>query len=487
MQCPNCKTELKDGYLYCENCGYEIQMVPDFEPDVDGSILNSLRDIQKEVNTTSLEENKEKAQKEEKFSHRIKKLKKEHKMMFYGIMAFCVSFCTLFIAGMIYIICYLSPGYQYNKAMKAYEEDKYEECLQYIERTVLLDENYSDAYIAGFQCSMMLDDYDYATKYLVDGVTHNGYSDDEIIYCFDELIKKYIDIKQYKDINNLLILCPSSVIVTKYQEYLSLPVNFSYAEGTYLETVPLKLSATDNGNIYYTMDGTIPTNKSEKYTKPIFLEVGQYVINAIFINDYGVESELVTKTFYIENKTTPYPPSVSAYSGEYVIPEMITIDYVEGCSVYYTTDGTIPDESSTKYTQPIPMPLGKTQFKFVRYNDASGFPSDVVTREYTLNLNTEYEFTQAQRDVYALMINENIILDYAGTRSNFIGSNSYEFQYAISVEGMGEFYLIAEFHRPEEGDAYATGILFAVNAYDGTIYRAEADENMNYVLTLYGT
>lgn len=487
MQCPNCRTELKDGYLYCENCGYEIQMVPDFEPDVDGSILNSLRDIQKEVNTTSLEENKEKAQKEEKFSHRIKKLKKEHKMMFYGIVAFCVSFCALFIAGMIYIICYLSPGYQYNKAMKAYEEDKYEECLQYIERTVLLDENYSDAYIAGFQCSMMLDDYDYATKYLVDGVTHNGYSDDEIIYCFDELIKKYIDIKQYKDINNLLILCPSSVIVTKYQDYLSLPVNFSYAEGTYLETVPLKLSATDNGNIYYTMDGTIPTNKSEKYTKPIFLEVGQYVINAIFINDYGVESELVTKTFYIENKTTPYPPSVSAYSGEYVIPEMITIDYVEGCSVYYTTDGTIPDESSTKYTQPIPMPLGKTQFKFVRYNDASGFPSDVVTREYTLNLNTEYEFTQAQRDVYALMINENIILDYAGTRSNFIGSNSYEFQYAISVEGMGEFYLIAEFHRPEEGDAYATGILFAVNAYDGTIYRAETDENMNYVLTLYGT
>ena len=39
MQCPNCKEELKDGNLYCEKCGYEIQMVPDFEPDVDGSIL----------------------------------------------------------------------------------------------------------------------------------------------------------------------------------------------------------------------------------------------------------------------------------------------------------------------------------------------------------------------------------------------------------------------------------------------------------------
>ena len=52
---------------------------------------------------------------------------------------------------------------------------------------------------------------------------------------------------------------------------------------------------------------------------------------------------------------------------------------------------------------------------------------------------------------------------------------------------MGEFYLIAEFHKPEDGDEYATGILFAVNVYDGTIYRAQIDENMNYVLTLYGT
>ena len=49
MQCPNCKQELKEGYLYCETCGYEIQMVPDFKPEVDGSILSSLKDIQKEV------------------------------------------------------------------------------------------------------------------------------------------------------------------------------------------------------------------------------------------------------------------------------------------------------------------------------------------------------------------------------------------------------------------------------------------------------
>ena len=83
------------------------------------------------------------------------------------------------------------------------------------------------------------------------------------------------------------------------------------------------------------------------------------------------------------------------------------------------------------------------------------------------------------------MINENIILDYAGTRSNFVGSNLYEYQFVITEEGLGEFYIFAEFYKNDEGDVNQTGLLFAVNAYDGTIYRATVNENMDYVLTLY--
>lgn len=497
MQCPNCKKELKDGYLYCENCGYEIQMVPDFEPEVDGSILTSLREIQKEVFQeaetdvagTETAENKatDNSLQQIKWSYRIKKFKKEHKMVFYILTAFCVSFCVLLTIGIISLVGYLSPGIQYGKAMDAYEENNYGKCLEYVEQTILLSPDYQEAYVAGYKCSFVLGNYDEAEKYLLDGIGYNAFDETEIAYCFDELIQKYIENKQYKKINQLLILCPSSIIVTRYQEYLALPVNFSYAEGTYVGTIPLKLSSGSAGNIYYTMDGSNPDVTSDKYESPIFLEEGEYTINAVFINEFGVQSEVVTKSFIIEQRAVPLPPSVSCYSGEYVIPEMITIDSEDDCSVYYTTDGTTPNEESIKYTGAIPMPLGKTQFKFVCYNENSGYFSDVVTREYNFSLNTEYEFTQAQRDVYALMINENIILDYAGTRSNFIGSNSYEFQYVITEEGLGEFYLIAEFHKPEAGEAYATGIYFAVNVYDGTIYRAEITENMDYVLTLYET
>ena len=205
----------------------------------------------------------------------------------------------------------------------------------------------------------------------------------------------------------------------------------------------------------------------------------------MFINEYGVQSDVVTKGYTIEKRNVPLPPSVNCYSGEYSVPEMIAIDSEHDCSVYYTTDGTIPTEESLQYTGPIPMPLGNTQFKFVCFNEESGYFSDVVIREYQFELNTEYDYTQAQRDLYALMINENIILDYAGTRSNFVGSNSYDFQFVITEEGMGEFYLFEEVYHPEEGEEYATGIMFAVGAYDGMIYRVSIKENMDYVLTLY--
>ena len=32
MKCPKCGRELKTGQLYCENCGQEIQIVPDYDP-----------------------------------------------------------------------------------------------------------------------------------------------------------------------------------------------------------------------------------------------------------------------------------------------------------------------------------------------------------------------------------------------------------------------------------------------------------------------
>ena len=38
MRCPKCGAELPDGFLYCEKCGEEIHVVPDYDPTLDVAI-----------------------------------------------------------------------------------------------------------------------------------------------------------------------------------------------------------------------------------------------------------------------------------------------------------------------------------------------------------------------------------------------------------------------------------------------------------------
>lgn len=42
MKCPHCGNELKEGHLICESCGEEIRIVPDFEPEIENSITETL-------------------------------------------------------------------------------------------------------------------------------------------------------------------------------------------------------------------------------------------------------------------------------------------------------------------------------------------------------------------------------------------------------------------------------------------------------------
>ena len=55
MKCPNCGEELKQGYLYCEKCGGEIHIVPDFEPEIENSIIETLSAVAEDVSPNEAE------------------------------------------------------------------------------------------------------------------------------------------------------------------------------------------------------------------------------------------------------------------------------------------------------------------------------------------------------------------------------------------------------------------------------------------------
>ena len=57
MNCPKCGKELVDGHLYCEACGQEINLVPEFEAEVEDSMAESIKGI---IDDAGLEEKQDK-------------------------------------------------------------------------------------------------------------------------------------------------------------------------------------------------------------------------------------------------------------------------------------------------------------------------------------------------------------------------------------------------------------------------------------------
>lgn len=87
---------------------------------------------------------------------------------------------------------------------------------------------------------------------------------------------------------------------TEYTNF-SIPPTFSINGGYVASGTTITLSTTDNSEIYYTLDGSIPNNKSSKYTKPITITKNT-IIKAISYNNDTIESDIVSRTFLTGRK-----------------------------------------------------------------------------------------------------------------------------------------------------------------------------------------
>ena len=55
MKCPNCGEEMAEGTLYCEHCGEDIHIVPDFEPELESNLGKNISGIMEELEEQSHE------------------------------------------------------------------------------------------------------------------------------------------------------------------------------------------------------------------------------------------------------------------------------------------------------------------------------------------------------------------------------------------------------------------------------------------------
>jgi hypothetical protein len=131
------------------------------------------------------------------------------------------------------------------------------------------------------------------------------------------------------------------------------PPLFTPAAGSYAGTQSVSITDATPGNvIYYTVDGTAPTNNSPVYTTPISVAANM-TINAVASAPGYTSSNIVSGAFQILEQQAA-APLFSPSAGSFATPQTLTMtDSTAGAAIYYTTDGTVPTSSSQLYSAPI--------------------------------------------------------------------------------------------------------------------------------------
>lgn len=486
MKCPNCGAEMKSGMLFCEQCGEDIHIVPDFEPQVEADMEQALLDIAVEMEPETLKEASLRPEPEEALHDWDQEQEEEQGHTLRPKLLVVLATGIVLLAIAIFAIVswnhYNSYDHQLTKARECVDKADYDEAITYYERALVLVPNditvqfeLADVY---FEKNNKME-YEYLLREII---TNDAATSEQLQSAYGKLIAIYDAREDYASIDELLDACTHLEIVSQYESYMAPEPEFSLAEGYYTSALPLKLLTSGTGSIYYTMDGSDPDEDSSLYTAPIVLdEEGEYCIKAVYINERGIASDIVTKTYHIEIDLLD-APNVSTVSSEYNRPMDIEIGG-NSSNIYYTTDGSDPTIHSTHYTGPIPMPVGKTTYRFIRLFDDK--KSQIVERTYTLTLNTDITTTDAVIRVREYEISTGRIYDSSGTFDDSGSAYLYEYQYVKSFEDMGDFYVVAEILRDPEGTLAKNGNYYGVDVYQGTLYQLIFDEkgqNPTFVL-----
>ena len=461
MHCKKCNAFIPDGYMYCPVCGEEIIIVSDFEIKLEDNIDMSaiaktveLPDLDKEINnlnTTEININNTDDVKlqDEDFDSPLDESKPMNPRWWILITAISIVLVVVGIIVGINISRYLSYEHQFNKGFNEAANNDFEKAIKTLRHANSLEGVDNDGRKLLAECYMHESNYDAAIAVLFEALNENP-NDLEIT---DKIVECYEIQGDSRGIHELIENYSDGNVALRYSDYVSIAPTFSLESGTYVSPEPIKLSAPGNGTIYYTTDGSIPDVSSLEYMGPIPLDTGHTTISAIYLNEKGIISEVISNSYDVI-LNIPNTPEILISSGRFDKPELIEVKYTEGDNLYYTTDGTDPTTDSLLYTSPLLMPIGKSQFSFCAFNE-EGLSSKIVVANYNLDINDNIDTATAEYAIsYQLtLMGENVIL------------NTYKTGYGYKKDNR-TYYIIEEFTADKK-----TGRVFAVDTNSGALFK----------------
>ena len=485
MKCDRCGNEIPSGLMFCPECGRAVQMVPDFDVNIDEGIAVSSDEVKEALDKLIDSEGNRRLSDD---TVRLPAIKGEVSMFrrAAAITSFAILIVILVLAA-VFIVRSGSNSLSHilEEARSSYEEGDYPNAVECFERALIRAKEDDSVIEINDQIS------------LADALNKTGRSDDaesvlrgiivldpENYLAYEELIGIYKDQGKYDDINKLIAGAVDDSVYSRFKGYMTVPPDFDVAGGSYDEEFDLSLSSEFDGDIYYTLDGSSPDSSSELYMEPLHIGEGDTVVTAVCINGYDMISPEVSMKYTVKFELPP-DPVLDPDSGSFSQPKYISIKMPEGdvSRVYYTLDGSDPTEESHLYEHIIPMSLGKQTVK-ARAVSVKGVSGNVVEKEYSLNVKGVCSSADATNYVAASLVATGNLIDIYGNKAGVKGHYKYHCTRAAK-EGSRIYYIIDEFLEDENGILTETGTAYAVDVVSCMMYRANMKPDGRYGFTLF--
>lgn len=235
--------------------------------------------------------------------------------------------------------------------------------------------------------------------------------------------------------------------------------SISPAGGTYLKSVSVTITDTTKGaTIYYTTNGSSPTTSSTKYTEAIDVTQSETIKALAVVSGYS-NSAIASAAFLIDSGVTAMP-GFSLAAGAYGTEQIVSLtDATAGAVIYYTSNGTTPTTSSTKYEAAIPISASET-IKAIAV--APNYEESAVASQTYAIATTPAALTAPAVSITTSTATVNALVNPGGVAA------TYSFQYGTSssvLTGTTPQMTLAAISSPVNVNAALTGLKASTKYY----------------------
>ncbi|MGZ7050021.1 MAG: chitobiase/beta-hexosaminidase C-terminal domain-containing protein, partial [Methanobacterium sp.] len=195
------------------------------------------------------------------------------------------------------------------------------------------------------------------------------------------------------DVSDISLSQDQSSVNNEIHTYIAIeplpPVITNPNGGLFNKTQNVVLTAQDedsNPKIYYTINGSDPTNSSTEYTVPIIIGEGTTVLKFMAVDADGNPSQIFNETYIIDMiaPTANATPEGGLFNKTHSVALMASDNMDAAPVIYYTLDGNDPTTQSALYTSPVNISTeGTTILKFMAVDEA-GNPSSIFNETYNI-------------------------------------------------------------------------------------------------------